>query len=124
MNEHDLSELSYIPLYNIALNTRLSGVISLCSTNREMAKICNDDYYWKLRTEKYYPKFVEIKPKNIKWKEWYKIIDYDSYELYLNINDNLEYIIKGIHKIISNKNKIYAIDSYDNIYRLRYENDK
>ena len=54
----------------------LSGedLIKLCETNKAFAQACRDDRVWESKVNDEYPEYVEYKPADINWREYYLLI--------------------------------------------------
>ena len=59
-----MSTLPYEILFKILLEVpRHNTVLKICATNSVINQICNDDYFWQKRYEKYYPKLSGTQPQ-------------------------------------------------------------
>lgn len=97
-------------IYEIAVNLDLQSLNALCTTNSFYRNICQDGYFWKLRTQRHYPDTVNLKPDNIPWRDFY---------LRSEIIQNLNVTIpcgSSLYKLANNiyENKMKAIEVYFN----------
>ena len=58
--------------FSILMNLPITDVTQLCQANKDCAKICQDEEFWKRRYLNQYK--VYDKPDNMTWKKWYKKI--------------------------------------------------
>ncbi len=47
----------------------------LCRTSRKWAMVCRDDYFWRLRVQRYYPRQEAYKPEGMTWVEFYRQLE-------------------------------------------------
>lgn len=50
----------------------------MCCTDKYYSSICQDDYFWKLRTERYYGMFLHLKKYFDRWKDFYRTLSHDT----------------------------------------------
>lgn len=83
-------------LFDILLKADHTTLIRLCQTNREMANICKDDYFWQSKIRSDYDQMthlvkrnfnvgrvIQIKPKDMSYREFYYNLIRDKMHLIL-----------------------------------------
>jgi hypothetical protein len=57
--------------YHILYFLPAEDVLNMCQVNKQFAAICNDEFYWETKFKYDYPKYFDIKPVNMTWKQTY-----------------------------------------------------
>lgn len=108
----------YLFFFNIALQPNLSyrDILNLCSSNPELNKICNDDYFWAKRAELDFNFNLEnfLSTKDLSGREKYKMLMNPDIEKYIedrNYNA-VKFLLKDYNIIESlvEKSKFITID--------------
>ena len=81
---YSLSYIESLPLdlqRQLALDLSLDDLDNLCRTSRTLAKICNDETFWRLRLQQDFPNEFKILDKirdvnNVTYKKIYEIYHY------------------------------------------------
>ena len=56
-------------LFEILLKITLPTLAKLCPSNQQINTICNDEYFWEIKTKQDYPN--KLRPLNLSWKRFY-----------------------------------------------------
>lgn len=70
MQAFDLVLLNSELAYEIALNMPLYELKNFCSTSQQYSDICRDEEFWRLRTQKDFPEFMNSKRAE-SWRNFY-----------------------------------------------------
>lgn len=68
-------ELPMDVLKEIGVKLPNRDLARLCQTNREWARVCRDDYFWRLRVQRYHPRQEAYKPAGMTWLEFYRYLE-------------------------------------------------
>ena len=55
----------------VALNLPLAELLRLCETSFDYSVICEDDTFWRSRTELEFPNSIPHRPQKILWRDYY-----------------------------------------------------
>lgn len=59
---------------NMMLYATDEDLYHLCQVSKHFRSICNDEYFWNLRTKHFFPKDHKQKPQDKTWKQWYSYV--------------------------------------------------
>lgn len=67
----------------ILLNLDMKDLKSICRTNKNLSKICNNEIFWKLKLDTDFPNIasLDMKSNNKTWKQYYKDV-FKKYQLF------------------------------------------
>ncbi len=75
-------------LFELLLKITFPTLAHLCSSNKEINKICNDEYFWQLKTQQDYPN--KSLPPQLTWKQYYlALVQHKIREIPVYVNDIL-----------------------------------
>ncbi len=58
-------------LIEIMLNLEITDILNLCQLNKNISKLCNNNEFWRLKSQRDYLNYTQTKSRNITWKEFY-----------------------------------------------------
>lgn len=80
-NATTVDNLSALPseiLMKIALDLPIDSVASVCSTSSKLAKLCNNELFWRQRLAKdfpmYAPPMMEVLPESVTYRAYYQFL--------------------------------------------------
>lgn len=112
----DIPQLPLEIYWLILLSSPRKTLVQLCTSNKFLANICDNDYFWELKMAKDYRQYVNFKPENITYKVAYWKL----------VNNKAKIVpVRVGNKIIAQfwlTQDMLRSELYDKIYKLYLDN--